>query len=51
MHRLHEIITEEKIAKVQLCHVCAHLYVVGQVSILSPANKNIQVSDLNHYKY
>jgi hypothetical protein len=30
---------EEKMAKVQLCHACTHLYTVGKVSTLSPANK------------
>jgi len=40
MHSLHdEIIREENIAKVELCHACTHLYAVGKVRILSPANK------------
>lgn len=36
---MNEIIIEEKIANVQLCHAYTHLYTVGKVSILSPANK------------
>jgi hypothetical protein len=36
---MNEIIIEEKIAKVKLCHARTHLYAVGEVGILSPANK------------
>ena len=36
---MNEIIIEENIAKVELCHACTHLYAVGKVRILSPANK------------
>jgi len=36
---MNEIIIEEKIPKVELCHACTHLCAVGEVAILSPANK------------